>query len=352
MLAALGVFALTPLGSYLVRAAVAEAGILLARRPITDAIADNNLPEPLRRKLELVLQARNYAQDSLALRAKKSFTMFTMLRRDTLVLVLSAAPRDMLVAHLWWFPVVGHVPYKGFFDYERAIKEASRMESDGYDVNLRPASAFSTLGWFNDPILSTTLGADSVDLVDTVIHELTHNTFFAAGQTVFNESFASFAGARGAAEFFTTRGDSASAREVEERWRDQNVLGAYWAKLFRELDSTFRAHSDDKAMRLRLRDSVYAAARRVLVDSLSRELGGVPLTYLERVRLDNAALLGRRVYSTDLDVFDAVLAAEGGSVRRAVQRIVGLAQDAEGDPMAALRGWLASRQPRLPNARQ
>jgi predicted aminopeptidase len=340
LLLALLVFLLTPLGRYLARAGVAEAQILLARRPIALAVTDSSLGVGTRGKLALVLEARQYAQDSLGLRAKKSFTQFTQLDRDTLVLVLSAAPRDQLVPHLWWFPIVGRLPYKGYFDFARASAEAQGMSRDGYDVNLRPASAFSTLGWFNDPLLSTTLAADSVDLVDTVIHELIHNTFFARDQAVFNESFANFAGARGAAAFFRSRGDMNSAREAEERWHDQHVLGTYWAKLFRELDSAFRAHPDDKARRLVIRDSVYAAARTVMLDSLSKELLGVPRQYLERVRLDNAALLGRRVYATDLELFDAVLEAERGNVRSAIDRVITIAEESPGNPAAALRDWV------------
>lgn len=219
------------------------------------------------------------------------------------------------------------------------------MASAGYDVNLRPAAAFSTLGWFNDPVLSTTLAADSVDLIDTVIHELTHNTFFARGQGVFNESFANFVGARGSAFFFRSRGDTISAREADERWYDQQVLGKYWEKLFRELDSTFKAHPDDKVERLRLRDSVYAAARKVMVDSLSKELRGVSIQYLERVRLDNAALLGRRVYATDLPVFDAVLQLELGDLSRAISRVIAIAKENPARPAAALADWVRSRPP-------
>ena len=340
LLFALIIFALTPLGRYLTRAAIAEAGILLARRPIAEAQQDTTIPLEIRAKLRLVTEARQFAVDSLGLRAKKSFTQFTQLDRDTLVLVLSAAPKDWLTQHTWWFPVVGNMPYKGFFDYEKGKQEAQTMAASGYDVNLRPASAFSTLGWFNDPILSTTLASDSVDLVDTVIHELTHNTFFAPDQATFNESFASFVGARGSEHFFRTRGDERSANDAQARWYDSQVLGRYWAKLYQELDSTFRAHPNDKPERLRLRDSVFTDARRAMVDSLSRELRSVPRQYLERVRLDNAALLGRRVYATDLELFDAVYEKEGRNVMRALDRIITIARDNPASPSTALRAWV------------
>ena len=107
--------------------------------------------------------------DSIGLRAKQSFTTFSQLDHDTLVLVLSGAYRDKLASYTWWFPIVGRVPYKGYFDFaaaRRALRD--RSTSAGFDVYLRPSPAFSTLGWFNDPLLSTSLGADTLDLANTV----------------------------------------------------------------------------------------------------------------------------------------------------------------------------------------
>src|SRR5690606_34867025 len=155
-----------------------------------------------------------------------------------------------------------------------ALRAERALAAEGFDTYLRPASAFSTLGWFNDPLLSTTLVADSVDLVNTVIHELTHNLYYAKGDAVFNESFANFVGARGAERFFLARGDSLSARKCVDRWADERVLAAYWAHLYRGLDSVFNANVGDslRARRLELRDSVYAAARHTLVDSVAPRL--------------------------------------------------------------------------------
>lgn len=316
--------ALTPLGRYLARAAWEEGRILRGRRPIAALVRDTTLAPETREKLRLVLAARAFANDSLRLPAEEAFTQFTQLESDTLVLVLSGARRDALVAKTWWFPIVGRVPYKGFFGREEALAAERALAGDGYDTYLRPASAFSTLGWFNDPLLSTTLAADSVDLVNTVIHELTHNRYYAKDAAVFNESFANFVGARGAERFFLAHGDSASARRAVARWADDRLLAAYWARLYTSLDSAFRAHPGDslRARRLALRDSTYAAARRTLVDSIGPRLRTIPPAYAERVRLDNAALLSRRIYLTDLEALEAVYEAEGRDLERAIARLI------------------------------
>lgn len=314
----------TPLGRYLLRAGWEEAKILAAREDIVELVADSATPAALRARLQLVLEARAFAVDSLGLPAEESFTQYTQLARDTLVLVLSGARRDALVPKLWWFPVVGRLPYKGFFREADARAAVVALEAEGFDTYLRPASAFSTLGWFNDPLLSTTVRQDSVDLVDTVIHELLHNRYFAAGDAAFNESFANFVGGRGAERFFASRGDSVRARWAAARWSDERRLAGFWAALYRDVDSLFRAQPGDslRARRLQLRDSVYAAARHRLRDSVAPALQTIPPEYAERVRLDNAALLARRLYLTDVEQFEMEFTRHGGDLRRAIDTVI------------------------------
>ena len=336
---------LTEIGRYLARAGWEEAKILWRRRPIADIIADPAVDSLTRRKLRIVLEARRYAADSLDLDVEESFTTFSQLERDTLVLVLSAAYRDRLQYHRWWFPIVGRVPYKGFFDYGMAREEEQNFQRRGFDTYLRPAAAFSTLGWFNDPLMSTTLRADTLSLANTVIHELVHNTFYARGKAEFNESFANFAGARGSADFYSSRGHPRAVLEAEARWSDEKLLARFWKTLHHDIDSVFKAHPGDTNVRLRLalRDSIYRLARLNLVHRLGPQLRTVAPRYLERVRLDNAALLARRIYLTDLELFDSVWVRERRNTRNAIHRIIALARaDTADAPYEALRRWLSA----------
>jgi predicted aminopeptidase len=326
---------------YVARAGYEEARILLRRRPIARLVADRATAPAMRAKLELVLAARAFAADSLGLAAKRTYTTFARVDHDTLVLVLSASPADRLAEHLWSFPVVGEVPYKGFFDPRRAADEARRLERAGMDTYLRPSAAFSTLGWFNDPLLSTLLREDSVELAATVIHEILHNTVWAPGYEAFNESFANEVGYRGAADFFRARGESGNADRAEARWRDELRLGRFYADLVRRLDALYASGLAGAALR--------GARARVFQNAQARLAGPVGATFetldgrwLAARPLNNAVVLAQRLYRTDLDRLDRVVVANGGSLRAAVAD-VHRRLAAVGDPWSAMDGAAAGR---------
>ena len=197
---------------------------------------------------------------------------------------------------------VGRVPYKGYFDFDAARRTARQFYEDGYDVALRPADAFSTLGWFNDPLLSTSLKRDSVDLANTVIHELTHNTFYAPGSAPFNDSLATCRPPpRGAAGFRAIARRRRRGR-ADASWEDEKILGEFWSSLAQTLDSAYAAHPESRDARIRVRDTVYSRARAKLISEIAPRLRTVSPWYAQRVPLDNASLLARRVYARNLDL--------------------------------------------------
>jgi predicted aminopeptidase len=321
---------LTPPGRFLARGAYEEIRILTRRQPIDKLVRDSTVDAATRAKLALVLEAREFAVKTLNLKAKKSFTTYTKLDSDTLTLVLTVAHRDTLAIHTWWWPIVGRVPYIGFFDFDAARREQRKYEDEGFDTELRPSAAFSTLGWFNDPVLSTTLNADSTFLVNTVIHELLHNTFWIPGDVNFNESFASFVGREGAAAFFRAHGDSANIARLRRDRPFEQAIANFYSGMYAELDTAFRARPGpaNREARIAARDSIFAAARLRLANEIAPAFGIRDTTWARRFRLNIASVLARRVYRDDAAEFDALLAKMNHDLPATIARIAEVARRA------------------------
>ncbi|HTC24809.1 MAG TPA: aminopeptidase [Gemmatimonadales bacterium] len=318
---------------YLTRAGFEETRILQARKPITTLVSDPRTPPELKSQLQLVLDSRNYAA-TLGLAAKKTYTTYADVGRDTLLLNLSAAPKDCICPYTWKYPIVGRIPYKGFFDVHAAQREADRLAAGGYDIYLRPAAAFSTLGWFNDPLLSTALTTDSVELAALVFHEIAHNTLYVPSATPFNESYAQLVAYRAAEHFFRARGDSAAAQRAADRWHDEIVLGEYYDSLVGRLQRLYDSHPTPEAV-----DSGRADAARWARAQLEGPVGARLLTYrigrLAERPINNAQLVGARIYRTRLDLFDRWYERHDADVSKSVSSLKNLVEGVEGDSALA-----------------
>ncbi len=329
--------------TYVLRAGWEEAKLLSGRRPIPEVVGDTATSPELRGKLRLVLQARDWAERSLGLEPGDSFTSYARVESDTLLLVVSAAPRFELRWKTWWFPIVGSVPYRGYFDFDEAREEARELREEGWDVYLRPTSAFSTLGWLPDPVLSTVLRQDSVGIVETVLHEITHTTYFPSGHADFNESFATFVGHAGAGAFFCRALEREPlCREARDRWHDTRRWGRFLTALRDTLADLYGRELPAEEAARRKEAALDSAARR-----FEREVAPgfrtFPAGVLDRERLNNAWLLSRVLYYGRLDDFEAVREREGG-VREAVRAIIDAARAAP-DPWTGLDRLLAEGSP-------
>ena len=148
---------------------------------------------------------RKFAKDELGLDLGKNYTRYVQIDRDYLAAVVSASAADSFTRHEWRYPVVGAMPYKGFFNIEDARKERAKLEKKGLDVWIRGVDAFSTLGWFRDPLYSYMRDYPVDRLADLIIHESVHATVFLKGQVQFNEEFAEFVGSEGARLYMESR---------------------------------------------------------------------------------------------------------------------------------------------------
>jgi predicted aminopeptidase len=323
---------------YVLRAGWEEAKILTSRRPIHEIVHDTTTPAKLRDKLRLVQHSREYAERTLELDPGDALTSFVQLDRDTLVMVVNAAHEFDLRWKTWWFPIVGRLPYKGYFDFDRARREAEELDAQGYDTWVRPSSAFSTLGWFPDPLMSTTLRADSVGIVETVIHEITHSTFFPKGQARFNESFANFVGHRGAISFFCDGlAEDVSCQVAEDRWHDIRVFGRFFHSVLDPLEVLYASDLPPDEMRGEKGRILREASERFESD-VQAEFRSGRYRGLDPERVNNAWLLSRMLYYTRLDDMED-LYQRYGDLTTAVQEVI--RETGDGDPWAALDRLLA-----------
>jgi len=335
---------------YLTRAGLEETAILKARTPIARVLQDSSLDPAVRGQLELVLAARDAAA-GLGLKAGDTYTQYSDVGRDTLLLVLSASPPDCLCPVTWKYPIVGRVPYKGFFDPKAARSAAAALDARGLDTYLRPSGAFSTLGWFNDPLLSTALGGDSVEVAAMVFHETAHNTLYVKSATPFNETFAQLVGYRAAEAFFRERGDTLQAARAADRWHDELVLAAFYDSLATRLDTLYASHPDSAAL-AEGRAEAGRWSRMELEGPVGGQLRTIQVGRLADRPVNNARLIAARIYRTKSALFEEWYQRNGADIRRTVATLGPVVAGVEGDSaFARLEAALQAPAPAIDSVR-
>ncbi|HEX4211203.1 MAG TPA: aminopeptidase [Candidatus Binataceae bacterium] len=327
---------------YITHAAYEEMRILMRRKPITEELARAELPPTTRAKLETVLAVRKFAADQLELNVGGAYSTVAQVDNGAVVWVVMAAPRTSLAPYTWWFPVVGDVPYRGYFSHDDANAEAAQLEAQGYDTYVRPAIAFSSLGFFNDPLLSNLLQLSRVELAGVIIHELFHRTYFLMSDVMFDESAATWIGNRGAVDFFSrTEGpDSTDAVAATSMYDSDMKFAAF---LLQEQARLLKLYSSglprDEILRRRV---VLFAAINSDYAELKPTLSGLERFDLDKTKLNNAVLLNYLIYFHQLDDFAKLLSLNHDDLRTTIKQIIALAKSQPNDPFFAI--WQATHK--------
>lgn len=198
--------------SYYGQAIKGQYEIVANEQKITKLLADPQTPERLKARLQLVEDLRAFAAKDLQLPVDAQYQKYADIHRPFVVWNVEAAPEFSLEAKTWWYPFVGRLDYRGYFAKQAAEKYAASLRKKGYDVYVGGVPAYSTLGWFKDPVLNTFIYDSEPDLAETIFHELGHQRVFAKGDTDFNEAFATTVGEEGARRWLWARGDQAALK--------------------------------------------------------------------------------------------------------------------------------------------
>lgn len=202
--------------NFYAQAARGQYRILARQEPVQRLMADPKTVASLRERFELVMELRTFAEKQLLLPVNGHYRKYADLGRPFVVWNVEAAPEFSMEPKGWRYPFVGKLEYRGYFEEKQARHYAARLKEHGYDVHIAGVTAYSTLGWFKDPLLNTFINEPEPFLAETLFHELGHQLLFASGDKDFNEAYATCIGREGVRRWLRAKGNEATLAQYEE----------------------------------------------------------------------------------------------------------------------------------------
>ena len=291
--------------SYLWHVSLGQMELLGDRVAIEKALEKYEFNEDEKEKLLLISEIKIFAREKLQMDIEEDlYSSYVHLERPYVSYLLRVSPIYELKAHEWNFPVIGSAPYKGFFDKEKAKKEAKFFPTEEYDVYIRGVSAYSTLGWFNDPIFSSMLSYGKNDFVVMIFHELVHTVLFFKDQINFNERFAEFLGRKATLFFYLEKEgpESETVKRMRKEWKDELLFSSFMVQEYQSLSQWYenkkgKINSEMKQKRLK-------AIQDRFVMEVQPQLETDQYNYFSEIQLNNARLLSYRSYSYNMEEFE------------------------------------------------
>jgi predicted aminopeptidase len=322
--------------NYIVKSAYNQFAMLNSQVSLEEALKSPKLTAEQKRKIQLAQEAREFAEQSLSLKSTKNYTSFVLLDRPYVTYVVSAAPKWQLKAYKWHYPIVGSMPYKGFFNEADAKKEEESLKQENLDTYLRGVSAYSTLGWFKDPLLSSMLQYKDYDLVNTIIHETVHATLYIKHEADFNERMAVFMGNKGAEMFYLKKEgtESPTLLTVKNENADDKIFSEWLSVKLKNLEAWYQnlppgEQSDDK------RQQQFTQLQEDFKKESLPQLKTETYKKFQNIKLNNARLLVYRTYMQDLGDFEKLYEKTGRDFKKFIEECK--AFEKEKDPVKALK---------------
>lgn len=291
---------------YGIRQGKGQLNIIWNARPVEEYLQNPQFPDSLKAKLVLINEVRRYAIDSLGLKDTKNYKTLFDQKGEEIMWVVTASEPFRLKAKEWTFPILGAVPYKGFFNKQRAVTLRDELQKEGWDVSIRNPGGWSTLGWFTDPILSKMLERNEGDLANLIIHEMSHATIFVKDSIDFNENLATFIGDRGAEKFLIHKYGTGSKEYTLYFSEDDDYLkfANHMLLATEKLDSLYNtmSESDPKEKKRALKTALIQKIVSSL-DTLSLATDAKPSGRYQKQLPNNAYFMNFRRYQAKQDIF-------------------------------------------------
>ena len=322
---------------YYSQAAAGESELLSAARPVPDWLSDPSTPPELRQRLELASKIRSFASLQLALPDNKSYTRYADLHRPSAVWNVFAAPELSLDLKTWCYPFFGCAAYRGYFHQADAESLAHELSSQGLDVFVAPVPAFSTLGWFSDPLLNTFISWPEPELAGLIFHELAHQLVYVSDDTRFNESFATTVEREGVARWVKMRNDPQLQQLLVQEQSHRADLFDLLEQVRAQLAQVYKSTAPELERRQRKQEILAQLPTRYQRLREERWGGYDGYDAFFRTPWSNARLAALAAYQDDVPAFEALLAREHGDLPSFYQEVKKLASLGPSERDARLR---------------
>jgi len=322
--------------SYYSQAARGQLKILTDRQDIKTLLVRQDLPQELRDKFERILQIRQFALSELELPVDDNYLTYVDIGREHVVWNVFAAPEFSTQAVSWCYPVAGCLSYRGYFSESEALAYAEQLELQGLDVYTGGVDAYSTLGWFDDSLMSTVVDRSDYQLAGLVFHELAHQVAFAAGDTSFNESFATTVEREGIRRWSESLNDKHLLESAElslARQSDFAALVTFWRGRFHELYESELPDAEKRSRKRTLQSELRAAYQ--LQKESWQGYGGYDAWFARE--LNNAQLSTVASYNDWIPAFEVLLDQEEGKLKSFYRRVAQLADQEASEREETLR---------------
>lgn len=300
------------------QAVTGQAEIFLKRQPVERVLADPATDDGLRSRLELSRELLAFAEEELDMPSGGSYTGYADLERSHVVWVVHAAPKLSMEAVTWWYPVVGRQGYRGYFREAGARRLERQLEARGYDVWVAGVDAYSTLGYFRDPLLNTFVHRDEPLLAELIFHELAHQRHFRSGEMAFNEGLAEAVSREGVRRWLAGRGDEKALVEYEARLRRQLAAWEAIQRTAGRLAEIYESNMNDEAMGAAKEQEIAGLRRRLA--AMGPRPGSGLASWVEG-ELNNARINSFTAYEDEVPRFERLLEECGGDFHEFWKRV-------------------------------